>query len=466
MKNKSTFVLILVAFLISSVLNAQCWKTVDGGFRFTIGIKNDGTIWSWGSDSNGALGIGTTTTTTLPIKISTANNWSEIFCNYTRAFAIKTDGTLWGWGNNAFGQLGNGTTTNTNVPTQIGVANNWKSISVGGLHTIGLKTDGTIWAWGDNSVGQLGISIATSNTFIPTQVDTCTHWKQIAAGVEHSIGLKTDGTLWAWGRNTVGQLGDGGVIGTYTDTPVQIGTATNWQSVFQCQENSIAIKNDGTLWVWGGNVLGELGLGAITMTNVPTQVGTSNNWKSFITENAFSLGQKTDGSIWACGNNGSGQYGNATSTNTDTPIQTVNPNNWASINIGGGSNSISLKTDGSLWIWGSNLFGQFGNGTTTDSNIPLSISCPSATNIMDENQNLTSVFTIYPNPCINRLHVTSNDKSNIDLIEITEITGKILMTIKDNEGEVDVEKLAAGIYFVKIIRANQHQIVKLIKTSE
>ena len=447
-----------------SVTNCSfCWKEIDGGFSTTFGIKNDGTLWSWGRHGN-ALGAGTTTSSPVPIKISTATNWSKVVSRIYFTSAIKSDGTLWGWGVNSTGQLGNGTTTSTNVPTQIGTSNNWKSVAVGSDFVIGLKNDGTIWAWGDNSVGQLGISIATSNTFIPTQVDTCTHWKQIAAGNQHAIGLKTDGTLWGWGNNAFGQVASG--IGSYTDTPVQIGSGTNWQAVFQSEDNSIAIRNDGTLWTWGSNSQGESGLGSVSAAGVPTQVGTANNWISFKTEWDHSLGQKADGSIWACGNNFSGVYGNGTTmTSTNTPIQVVNPN-WTTIGLGL-NHCAGIKYDGSLWTWGRNLNGQLGDGTTNDSSIPLSISCPTSTTVMDENQNLTSIFTIYPNPVHETLHINigSLDPS-ITNIEVVDIIGKLVIATKaiSNDFELRLPQLANGMYVVKVLVDNKEIInKKLIK---
>ena len=183
-----------------------------------------------------------------------------------------------GWGDNIYGELGDSSYTSRNTPEQIGSATNWSAISAGGANTIALKTDGTLWAWGDNTYGELGDGTNTTRN-TPVQIGTSTNWAFINAA-NFTVGIKSDGTLWAWGYNSNGELGDG--THTNKNAPEQIGSATNWKNVSVNGNNyggfNIAIKTDGTLWVWGYNGQGELGDGSYTNKNAPEQIGTDTTW--------------------------------------------------------------------------------------------------------------------------------------------------------------------------------------------
>jgi alpha-tubulin suppressor-like RCC1 family protein len=176
--------------------------------------------------------------------------------------AIRSDSTLWTWGNNSFGQLGDGTTTERHIPVQVGpAAAKWQSVAAGRQHTVAVRTDGTLWAWGSNFDGQLGDG-TTTNRHFPIQVGTNTNWQSVAAGHYHSLGLRKDGTLWAWGKNQYGQLGDGTDI--FRNTPVHIGAGFTWLSVAGGQFYTLAVRADGTLWSWGGFSGYALGTGVLT----------------------------------------------------------------------------------------------------------------------------------------------------------------------------------------------------------
>jgi Regulator of chromosome condensation (RCC1) repeat/Secretion system C-terminal sorting domain len=245
----------------------------------------------------------------------------------------------------------------------------WQSVKAGGGHTFAIKQGGTLWAWGFNSHGQLGDgTLIDKNT--PTQIGTSSNWQSISGGERHSLAIKQDGTLWAWGNNEYGQLGDGTLINK--STPVQIGTATNWQSISGGSYQSFALKQDGTLWAWGYNAFGQLGDGTNTNKNAPTQIGTATNWQSIAGEYFHTLAIKQDGSLWAWGNNFSGQLGDGTNTDKNAPIQIGIATNWQSIS-GGEEYSLAIKQNGTIWAWGMNFFGELGDGTNNDKFIPTQI---------------------------------------------------------------------------------------------
>lgn len=282
-----------------------------------------------------------------------AQCFSKISCSGIIVYAIKQDNTLWYWG----GGTGN---NGPNIPTQIGTETNWINIANSNGHRLAIKNNGTLWAKGGNTFGQLGTgSTILQPEFI--QVGMETNWQEISCGTNHSIAIKSDGTLWAWGRNDYGQIGDGTVVNK--NSPIQIGTETNWIKIYTSLFSSFAIKSDGTLWSWGLNDYGQLGINSNSNSLIPLQVGIDSNWVKISTGFFYhTLGLKSDGSIWSFGLNNFGQLGDGTTINKSTPSQIGNDLNWIEIS-GGGSFSFGIKNNGTLWAWGKNDSGQLGDGT-------------------------------------------------------------------------------------------------------
>jgi alpha-tubulin suppressor-like RCC1 family protein len=212
-------------------------------------------LWLWGYNNFGQLGDNTIAGKSSPVQtISAGTNWKLVGGGFYHTAAIKTDGTLWTWGRNSFGQLGDNTAVNNSSPVQtIAGGTNWKQVSGGGFHTAAIKTDGTLWLWGRNDNGQLGDNTIAGKSSPVQTIAGGTNWKLVGGGWYHTAAIKTDGTLWTWGRNTYGQLGDNTVANK--SSPVQtIAGGTNWKQV-SCGANhtTAAIKTDGTLWTWGQN---------------------------------------------------------------------------------------------------------------------------------------------------------------------------------------------------------------------
>ena len=340
---------------VTTFLGGTTWKQVSCGGFYTAAIKTDGTLWTWGWNYAGQLGDNTTTTRSTPVQTSTGGtNWKQVDCGSGHTAAIKTDGTLWVWGSNSLGaQLGDNTTTNRSIPvtTFLG-GNNWKQVSTGSLYTAAIKTDGTLWTWGYNYYGQLGDNTTTTRS-TPVQTSTGgTNWKQVSCGDSHTAAIKTDGTLWTWGFNYYGQLGDNTTI--FKSTPIQTSTGgTNWKQVSCGDSHTAAIKTDGTLWTWGFNYYGQLGDNTTTKRSTPvTTFAGGTNWKQVATGSNHTVAIKTDGTLWVWGRNTTGQLGDNTLITRSTPVQTsTGGTNWKQVSCGGDHTAaVTSGTDPTYFI--------------------------------------------------------------------------------------------------------------------
>ncbi len=301
--------------------------------------------------------------------------WATASAGYSHTAAIKLDGTLWAWGDNSYGQLGDGTNFSRTRPVQIGTGADWKLISAGGthaaaaLHTTAIKTDHTLWAWGSNYYGQLGDGTMIDKS-TPAQIGSGTNWKSVSAGGVHTTALQVDGTLWAWGANDYGQLGDGSSVGR--SSPVRIGADTDWACISTGSWHSAGIKTNGTLWSWGANSYGQLGDGTNTNKNVPAQVGIWTDWLAVAAGDSHTVAVRSDGTLWAWGANSYGQLGDGTTVDKNEPVQVGADKDWVSV-AAGDAHTTAIKTDGSLWSWGINNRGQLGDGTSIDKHAPVMI---------------------------------------------------------------------------------------------
>ncbi len=463
-------ILLSIIFLsLTTIINAQCYESLNFGGGHTIGKTTNGFLWGWGYGLAGQL-LTFNETEPNPIQVGTSNDWNKVFNGVINTFVIKNNGTLWGCGSNQHGSLGvNSSNQNFTSFQQITIATNWVKVAPSYFHTIALKADGTIWGWGLNNNYQTGNTPASLNQPIPLQIGTDTDWVEIATGTnDTSFAIKSNGTIWGWGSNPTSIIVSGS--GTTTvSTPTQVGTDTDWVKMSVGGQHILAQKQDGTLWSWGGgNALGVGGTPSVT--NIPQQV-TTDTWKSFSTGTGTSFGIKSDGTLWAWGANSNGQLGlGHTNSPITIPTQVGTDTNWETVQARNFATSMATKTDGSVWYWGRNYYGEFGNGTDYDLNFYTSPQqtlgicvTPLSTPIFQEEKG----FSLYPNPAATQVTLAYTMELEGATLEIYDLTGRNItkkaLSSSAKELTLAVDSYPAGMYMLVVKQADtilwQHKLV-------
>jgi alpha-tubulin suppressor-like RCC1 family protein len=349
------------------------WATKSGN-------PNVAQVFSSGIVTGKSVGTETITATQDNIvgslAVTITSPWTMVSAGGYQTIARKADGNLYSWGSNIQGQLGDSSNISRNAPVVVNAGagtTTWRMVAVGDQFAVAIRTagssttSGTLWAWGLNQNGQLGDGTTVSRA-VPVQIGKDTDWAFVSAGKGHALAIKTSGILYAWGRNFNGQLGDGTVISKLV--PTKIGVAT-WLTASAGETHTLGLQKDGTLWAWGGGADGQIGnAGNTASVPAPVKIGTS-TWASVSAGAFHSVGIRADGTLWTWGANGSAQLGNNGTTPANAPQQILSDNNWTVI-AAGANHTMGVRSDGTLWGWGSNAEGQLGNGDT-DSFSPVQI---------------------------------------------------------------------------------------------
>lgn len=370
--------------IFSAGAQTKSWKFVTTGDATTYAINNDGTLWAWGWNESGQLGIGGgNEKVSTPMQIGTENNWKSASAGQAYAFFIKEDGTLWHVGDNSDGCSGVGDgAANHKEPVQVGTDTDWQQVACTrffGHAVLAIKTDGTLWAWGQGSLGSLGLGNYNSQA-TPVQVGNDNDWQQVSVGSQVTLAVKKDGTLWGWGFNDRNQLM---TAETLVKTPLQLGTDTDWRQVFAVYNTMYGVKTDGTLWVWGDNDGNKAGINDPDLTTIdtPTQITAITGKVQFISgcDNNRVVGVGDNGvatKLYAWGSNADGGLGNGTGVAADqpdnisieyAPVEVALEEDIRVTQLASGiSYSVVLADDGTIYGWGKNRGGQLGNLCSED----------------------------------------------------------------------------------------------------
>jgi alpha-tubulin suppressor-like RCC1 family protein len=354
-----------------SGLSAVTALAAGGGY--SVAMSSDGTVWSWGRNYSGQLGIGVSPRNVIPLPIQATGltGITALAAGLLHSMALRNDGTVWTWGGNWSGQLGNGMTTPPQAtPGQVPGLTDITAVVAGEYHALALRGDGTVWAWGDNYFGSLGTGLDPDRQTTPVQASRITGVTTVVAGYTHSLALRGDGTVWAWGENNHGQLGE---TNPWRDTLMQVPGLMGFTAVAVGGAHSLALRGDGTVWAWGDNGYGQLGDGTTTQRNSPVQVSGLTGVTALAAGGDHSVALRGDGTVWAWGDNGYGQLGDGTATPRATPVQVPGLTDIIAVATGA-YHVLALRNDGTVWAWGANDRGQLGMGTTAPQAAPVQVS--------------------------------------------------------------------------------------------
>ena len=446
----TTPVSVLVSGVDGALSRFNGISAIAAGYSHTLALKSDGTVWAWGNNGRGQLGDGTTVQQLTPVPVSDLNDVIAIAAGDNHSSALKSDGTVWSWGCNENGQLGDMTNSSKQRPVQVHGLSGITAIAAGAGFSLGLRKDGAVWAWGINNSGQLGDGTVISR-FAPVQVNGLGGVLSIASGPSssHALAIKSDGTVWAWGLNNNNQLGDGTIVNR--NVPVLLTGLADVTAIATGLNHTLALKSDGLVWSWGFNSSGQLGDGSTTGSIIPevidlnlnqslhvtpvllggaggtispnvvqsvaageivqltvtpdsdhkiasvTGCGVSLSGSTYNTASVtgdctvsvsfaalkvsatavlpriaagdnHSIAVKSNGTVWTWGSDSYGQLGDGGVSDSPTPKQVNNSDMLVGVvvnAVGGGNHTVALKDDGTVWTWGNNTYGQLGNGGYT-----------------------------------------------------------------------------------------------------
>jgi alpha-tubulin suppressor-like RCC1 family protein len=338
-----------------------------------IAASPTSSVSAWGRNFTGELGAPTTETcgpydcSTQPLLVGGLPAIVDVAAASLHSAALAEDGTVWTWGDNQFGQLGVGGGPDAASPVQVSGVSQIIDLDANGYSTLALRADGTLWIWGQQS-GGIGDGTAATQRSSPVQVVGLANVVDIDAGQEHSLALKADGTLWTWGLNNQGQLGNNSTSDSATPIQVLSGVAGMSGGGF----HSLAVKTDGTVWVWGDNAAGQLGTGNTSQKRRPTKLSGLSNVTEVGTGWSHSFAITSDGGLWAWGKNDDGQVGDGQMTDRMSPFHLASLSSVVGVD-GGYGHSVAITSDGTVWGWGAGNDGQLDSGSTTRRLTPTAV---------------------------------------------------------------------------------------------
>ena len=332
--------------------------------------------WAFGNGFAGGLGSGSTTNVSSPVTIVGGfTDWASIVAGYQMGAGIRANGQLWTWGNNTVGKLGNLSTTSTSSPVSVsGDFSDWVQVAMGNGHTVGLRVNGTVWAWGAGTFGRTGDGFNNNNSSPRSVSGNFSDWIQISAGAFHSVGLRVNGQAWSWGYNGTGSLGDGTALNRASPVSV-VGGFTDWVQVASGGNSSAGIRSNGQAWTWGVNASGALGDNTITASRLSpvSVVGGFTDWVQISVGTNGMSAIRANGQAWCWGRNNFGQLGDNTITSRSSPVSVVGGiSDWIQISSGIG-HTMAIRSNGQAWGWGYNNSGRLGVNDITNRSSPVSV---------------------------------------------------------------------------------------------
>jgi alpha-tubulin suppressor-like RCC1 family protein len=303
------------------------WCNVSAGRCHSLGVRQNGTAWAWGNGAEGRLGDNTVTNKSSPVSVVGGfTDWCQVSGGFYHSLGVRCNGSAWAWGAAVFGILGDNTTVSKSSPVSVvGGFTDWCQISASSSHSLGVRQNGTAWAWGRALYGRLGDNTAVDKSSPVSVVGDFTDWCQLSAGHQHSLGVRQNGTAWAWGRNSAGTLGSNNIVSRSSPVSV-VGGFTDWCQVSAGYNHSLAVRQNGTAWAWGYNTCSKLGdntLVSSSKSSPVSVVGGFTDWCQVSAGHQHSLGVRQNGTAWAWGAGAFGRLGENATANHCSPVSVV-----------------------------------------------------------------------------------------------------------------------------------------------
>lgn len=447
---------------------------IAAGYSHSVGIRATSAVATHGENRGGEIGDGTTSTRLSPVYLAppAGQTWAQVAVGDFRSTALTTAGDMYSWGSNGYGQLGDGTLTDRRTPFRLAAptGTTWAGVAAGFGHTVALCANGQLYTWGDNHYGQLGIG--TTATTLARQLISAPsgqRWTQVAAGYNFSLALCADGSLYTWGSNTNGQLGDGSATSRLAPVLVPAPAGQTWVQVAGGFWSAAALCSDGSLYTWGANYGGQLGNGTTTGELVPLRLvpPTGQRWLQVSVGYQHMLAVCSNGSLYSWGDNYYGQLGDGTNSNRRTPVRIAPPLGKQWVQVAAGYNhSLALDSDGQVYSSGYNYSGELGDGTNRDANCfgrmcNVLATAPAAP---------APQVVVAPNPFISELQVQLGSVSPgpVSLALYTSLGQCVKYeeyTQLSAPYQVQLHNLASlppGFYLLQISTGHGHQSVRLV----
>lgn len=359
------FLVLLLTFSFPAMAALMAGGT---GHTLAIDAASSGKVLAWGDNSTGQLGNGVTESATYPVEVFGLTGAISVAAGEGFSLAMDSYGYVWAWGKNDLGQLGDTTTSPRNTPVRVSRLNNVVHIAAGKDFALAVKNDGTVWAWGANTKGQLGLAISDSNKFRASAVQVSAtgfeKLQKVAAGSDFSLALKDDGSVWAWGANDSGQLGAGNTVASVLPQRVTLPVDAIITEL-AARNHALALQNNGAIWAWGKNDMGQLGDDTTTQRTTPVQVVDITEVKGIAVGATWSLALRNDGTVWAWGDNEKGQLLDKTKTQRHFPVKAQGLADMVVL-AAGPTFALAGKFVGDILAWGANGTGQLGSGDIKD----------------------------------------------------------------------------------------------------
>ncbi len=444
---------LLLTALLTATLAVRA-QQIGAGAYWSMATCGNAVLHSWGSNIYGQLGDSTSTGHYTAAPVHGLLEVVDMQGGFGHTVALAADSTVWCWGRNDAGGLGDGTTNSSIIPVQVPGLDGVIAIAAGDMFSAALKADGTLWTWGENNYGQLGTGIP-GNSSVPAQANL-TGVTAMAAGNGHLLVLLANGTVWGWGLNDNHQLGAGLGAPIVADTALQ---AVGLDQVVAISAGrysfNAALRADGTIWTWGYNQWGQLGNGGNITGDTPAQVPGLTNIVSIARQGGqgHMCAVRDDGTVWSWGYNLAGQLGNGANSDSNVPVQVSNITDVVAVTCGM-SHALALKADGTTWAWGSSDWGQLGYGGLVASYVPVAVSgiCAGTTEIREPEA--PGALSVFPNPASGIIRLRAEQRPGSTGAIHDALGAKVMdLTAAQLSGSeaIDVSGLQAGTYLLRAI---------------